>query len=196
MHPFCGCSFASPCTMSHSERTHIVQFAAAIVKISIDTSKNSTWKILNWNKKQKTHTPPFLSMFRLGYQLAIYPATGFLAMGQALNKVYRNLSETGDLEFQPTDHGILVMIQWVVWRKWEEDLQCWLICFKWLIFMKFLLGYFGGKRGVSNIFVAGVLESDGGCWYIGILPTLFWFNDVFFDWCNTYCFHALLHQDW
>ena len=36
-------------------------------------------------------------MFRLGYQLAIYPATGFLAMGQALNKVYRNLSETGDL---------------------------------------------------------------------------------------------------
>ena len=124
-------------------------------------------------------------MFRLGYQLAIYPATGFLAMGQALNKVYRNLSETGDLEFQPTDHGILVMIQWVVWRKWEEDLQCWLICFKWLIFMKFLLGYFGGKRGVSNIFVAGVLESDGGCWYIGILPTLFWFNDVFF-WLMQY----------
>lgn len=135
-------------------------------------------------------------MFRLGYQLAIYPATGFLAMGQALNKVYRNLSETGDLEFQPTDHGILVMIQWVVWRKWEEDLQCWLICFKWLIFMKFLLGYFGGKRGVSNIFVAGVLESDGGCWYIGILPTLFWFHDVFLmvvfnDWCNT-CFFSCI----
>ena len=32
---------------------------------------------------------------RLGYQLAIYPATGFLAMGQALTKVYRNLSEAG-----------------------------------------------------------------------------------------------------
>ena len=32
---------------------------------------------------------------RLGYQLAIYPATGFLAMGQALTKVYRSLSTEG-----------------------------------------------------------------------------------------------------
>jgi 2-methylisocitrate lyase-like PEP mutase family enzyme len=36
-----------------------------------------------------------LPLLRLGYQLAIYPATGFLAMGQALTKVYRNLSEAG-----------------------------------------------------------------------------------------------------
>lgn len=34
-------------------------------------------------------------LIELGYQLAIYPATGFLAMGQALTKVYRNLSEAG-----------------------------------------------------------------------------------------------------
>lgn len=34
---------------------------------------------------------------RLGYQLAIYPATGFLAMGQALTKVYRSLSDHGAL---------------------------------------------------------------------------------------------------
>ncbi|CAK9071345.1 unnamed protein product [Durusdinium trenchii] len=33
----------------------------------------------------------------LGYQLAIYPATGFLAMGQALTKVYRSLSDHGAL---------------------------------------------------------------------------------------------------
>lgn len=37
----------------------------------------------------------WLSALRLGYQLAIYPATGFLAMGQALTKVYRNLSAEG-----------------------------------------------------------------------------------------------------
>eukprot|EP00435_Cladocopium_sp_Y103_P075306 s50_g56.t1 len=35
-------------------------------------------------------------LIELGYQLAIYPATGFLAMGQALTKVYRTLSEAGD----------------------------------------------------------------------------------------------------
>eukprot|EP00913_Durusdinium_trenchii_P029559 g27709.t1 len=42
---------------------------------------------------------PLLSKERyieLGYQLAIYPATGFLAMGQALTKVYRSLSDHGD----------------------------------------------------------------------------------------------------
>ncbi|CAK9104183.1 2 [Durusdinium trenchii] len=43
---------------------------------------------------------PLLSKERyieLGYQLAIYPATGFLAMGQALTKVYRSLSDHGAL---------------------------------------------------------------------------------------------------
>src|SRR5690606_29072694 len=31
----------------------------------------------------------------LGYTLAIYPATGFLAMGAALKSVYRHIKETG-----------------------------------------------------------------------------------------------------
>ena len=42
---------------------------------------------------------PLLSKQRyieLGYQMAIYPATGFLAMGQALKEVYGNLKAQGD----------------------------------------------------------------------------------------------------
>ena len=87
-------------------------------------------------------------MFRLGYQIAIYPATGFLAMGQALNKVYRNLSETGDLEVQCTDHGIFGHDPMGTSSVLVDLLQV-------IDFMKFLLGISVGNV-VSRTFLLQV----------------------------------------
>jgi len=43
----------------------------------------------------KTPVLPRERYIELGYQVAIYPATGFLAMGKALEKVYRSLKTEG-----------------------------------------------------------------------------------------------------
>ncbi|CAE7546117.1 bcpA, partial [Symbiodinium necroappetens] len=51
--------------------------------------------ILRYVSGGKTPVLPRERYIELGYQVAIYPATGFLAMGKALEKVYRSLRNEG-----------------------------------------------------------------------------------------------------
>ncbi len=51
--------------------------------------------LANMVEKGRTPLVPPAELERLGYRIAIYPGTGFLAAGAALDRVYRTLRETG-----------------------------------------------------------------------------------------------------